>query len=113
MNKELIIKISNVLKELGIPANLRGYAYIRDAVVLGVDDPQIIYEVTSKLYPKIARMNNTTPTRVERAIRHAIEVAFIVEILSYSINILDSVLVLQEVKQLIQNLLQPSLIELF
>jgi two-component system response regulator (stage 0 sporulation protein A) len=59
-----------------MPANILGYRYIREAVVIAVKDWQILNFITKELYPEVARKNATTPNRVERAIRHAIEVAW-------------------------------------
>ena len=60
---------------IGVPANIKGYQYIRDAIIYSVYEPELISAVTKQLYPKVAKKNNTSPSRVERAIRHAIEVA--------------------------------------
>lgn len=66
----------NVMKELGVPANLLGHEYIITAVALCAKDRGYIRAITKKLYPEIATCYDTTPSRVERAIRHAIEVSF-------------------------------------
>lgn len=68
-------KVSNFLHELGIPANIRGYIYLREAISLVTEENELINGVTKILYPMIAKQHQTTPSRVERAIRHAIEVA--------------------------------------
>lgn len=68
--------ISNTLKDLGITPNLLGYAYLRDAIELATDNPAVVHRITKELYPRIAKLNNTTPTRVERAMRNAIEGAW-------------------------------------
>ncbi len=73
---DLEIDITNLIHEVGIPAHIKGYQYLRDAITLVVDDMDMLSAVTKELYPSIAKMNNTTPSRVERAIRHAIEVAW-------------------------------------
>lgn len=70
-------KVSEKLRSMGIPANLRGFAYIKTAVVLVSCDESYIYAITKRLYPDIARKHNTTASRVERAIRHAVEYAFL------------------------------------
>lgn len=69
-------KISNFLHELGIPANIRGYVYLRTGIGLVTEENELINSITKILYPMIASEYNTTPSRVERAIRHAIEVAW-------------------------------------
>lgn len=68
--KEVITKI---IKELGIPASIKGYHYARYAIELMINDITLMDAITKKLYPKIAKEFNTTPSRAERAIRHAIE----------------------------------------
>ena len=69
-------KVTNILHEIGVPAHIRGYHYIRDAIILAVNDVDVLNYITKELYPQIAKKSNTTPSRVERAIRHAIEVAW-------------------------------------
>ena len=73
---DLEIEITNLIHEIGVPAHIKGYQYLRDAITIVVNDMDILCAVTKELYPTIATMNNTTPSRVERAIRHAIEVAW-------------------------------------
>ncbi len=73
---DLEIEITNLIHEIGVPAHIKGYQYLRDAITIVVGDMDILCAVTKELYPTIAAMNNTTPSRVERAIRHAIEVAW-------------------------------------
>lgn len=70
------IKITEILHQIGIPAHIKGYAYIREAICLSIFNPDIINMVTKQLYPSVATRFSTTPSRVERAIRHAIEVAW-------------------------------------
>lgn len=70
----LKLEISNILKELGMPCSIKGYFFVRRAIELAVEDINIVHYVTKKLYPTIAKEFDTTPNRVERAIRHAIEV---------------------------------------
>ena len=70
-------KVSEKLRSIGIPANLRGFAYIKTVVVLVSHDESYIYAITKRLYPDIARKHNTTAPRVERTIRHAVEYAFL------------------------------------
>lgn len=74
--KSLEIDITNIIHEIGVPAHIKGYHYLRDAIMMVVDDIDLLGAVTKELYPAIAKDNNTTPSRVERAIRHAIEVAW-------------------------------------
>jgi len=69
-------KITEMLLEIGVPANLRGYRYIREAVTMCIDDMEILNHVTKRLYPSVAKLCDTVPTRVERAIRHSIEKAW-------------------------------------
>ena len=69
-------KITGILHEIGVPAHIRGYHYMREAIMMAVDDLEILNYITKELYPTIAKKCNTTPSRVERAIRHAIEVAW-------------------------------------
>ena len=68
--------ITEYMKTVGIPAHIKGYAYIREAIALAVKDIRIMSSVTKDLYPAVADRCGTTPSRVERAVRHAIEVAF-------------------------------------
>lgn len=68
--------ITEIIKELGIPANLKGYHYIRYAIELMINDATLASGITKVLYPKVAKEFNTTSLRVERAIRHAIEVGW-------------------------------------
>lgn len=70
---ELEAAVTNIMNELGIPAHTKGYRYLRDAVVLSTENPDLIGKVTKVLYPTIADTYNTTPIRVERVMRHAIE----------------------------------------
>lgn len=76
MNNDLEIDITNLIHEIGVPAHIKGYQYLRDAITLVVGNMDLISAVTKELYPTVASMNNTTPSRVERAIRHAIELAW-------------------------------------
>lgn len=68
--------VTEIIHEIGIPAHIKGYQYLREAIMLAVEDMDIINAVTKVLYPEVAKKFNTTPSRVERAIRHAIEVAW-------------------------------------
>ncbi|MDR1912981.1 MAG: sporulation transcription factor Spo0A [Clostridiales bacterium] len=69
-------RVTNVLHEIGVPAHIRGYHYMREAIMMAVTDIDVLNYITKELYPNIAKKCNTTPSRVERAIRHAIEVAW-------------------------------------
>ena len=68
--------VTNIIHEVGVPAHIKGYQYLREAIMMVVNDIEIINQITKTLYPRIAEKYNTTPSRVERAIRHAIEVAW-------------------------------------
>lgn len=68
--------VTQILHEIGIPAHIKGYQYLRDAIILSVSDKEMLGSVTKILYPTIAKKRQTTSSRVERAIRHAIEVAW-------------------------------------
>lgn len=68
--------VTNVIHEVGVPAHIKGYQYLREAIMMVVSDIDIINQITKQLYPQIADKYHTTPSRVERAIRHAIEVAW-------------------------------------
>ena len=68
--------VTNVIHEVGVPAHIKGYQYLREAIMMVVNNIDIINQITNQLYPDIANKYNTTPSRVERAIRHAIEVAW-------------------------------------
>ena len=76
LQHSLEVEVTNIMHEIGIPAHIKGYQYLRDAIMMVVKDLDIINSITKQLYPSIARIYNTTPSRVERAIRHAIEVAW-------------------------------------
>lgn len=68
--------VTNMIHEIGVPAHIKGYQYLREAIMMSVEDPGMISSITKILYPTIAKRFQTTPSRVERAIRHAIEVAW-------------------------------------
>lgn len=72
----LVRRVTEVIHHIGVPAHIKGYNYLREAIVLVVNDKLLIEAVTKSLYPQVAKTYNTTPSRVERAIRHAIEVAW-------------------------------------
>ena len=68
--------VTDVIHDVGIPAHIKGYHYLRDAIMMVIKEPEMLNSITKILYPTIAKSNQTTPSRVERAIRHAIEVAW-------------------------------------
>ena len=68
--------VTNVIHEVGVPAHIKGYQYLREAIMMVIGDIEMINQITKLLYPEIAKKFHTTPSRVERAIRHAIEVAW-------------------------------------
>ncbi len=70
------LTVTEILHQIGVPAHIKGYQFLRDAILLTMDEPDYINAVTKHLYPEIAKKNGTTASRVERAIRHAIEVAW-------------------------------------
>lgn len=74
--QELTARVTSILHEIGVPAHIRGYHYMREAIIMAVNDMDILNYITKELYPSIAKKCKTTPSRVERAIRHAIEVAW-------------------------------------
>lgn len=93
-NSNLQVSITKILHELGIPSHIKGYQYIREAIGIIFDKPEVIGGITKELYPELASKYNTTVSRVERAIRHAIEVSwnrgnldFMEEIFGYSVDI--------------------------
>lgn len=75
-NKPLEEKITNIFITVGIPAHIKGYQYLREAIKMAIENPEIINSITKKLYPAIAEKFETSASKVERAIRHAIEVAW-------------------------------------
>ena len=68
--------VTNIIHEIGVPAHIKGYQYLREAIIIAVNDMDVINAITKVLYPQVAKTFGTTPSRVERAIRHAIEVAW-------------------------------------
>ena len=68
--------VTNIIHEVGVPAHIKGYQYLRDAIMMVVDNIEVINQITKQLYPEIAKKYKTTPSRVERDIRHSIEVAW-------------------------------------
>jgi two-component system response regulator (stage 0 sporulation protein A) len=75
-NRSLEAEITNIIHEIGVPAHIKGYLYLREAITMVVENIELLSAVTKELYPSIAKKFNTTSSRVERAIRHAIEVAW-------------------------------------
>ena len=73
---DLELIVTNMIHEIGIPAHIKGYNYIRSAILMCVKEPELVNAITKRLYPEIAKKYETTGYRVERAIRHAIEVAW-------------------------------------
>jgi len=74
--RNLDIAVTNIIHEMGVPAHIKGYHYLRDAILMVISEINLLGAVTKELYPMIAQKYNTTPSRVERAIRHAIELAW-------------------------------------
>lgn len=70
------VRITEILHQIGVPAHIKGYHYLRNSIKMSIENPDIINSVTKQLYPSVADNFETTPSRVERAIRHAIEVAW-------------------------------------
>ena len=68
--------VTSIIHEIGVPAHIKGYQYLREAIIIAVNDMDVINAITKVLYPQVAKNFGTTPSRVERAIRHAIEVAW-------------------------------------
>ena len=73
---QLEVMITDIIHQIGVPAHIKGYHYLREAIVLSIKNSDILNSVTKLLYPTVAKMHGTTASRVERAIRHAIEVAW-------------------------------------
>ena len=93
-NNNLQISITKTLHDLGVPSHVKGYQYIREGIILVYNNPTIIGGITKELYPAIARKFNSTTSRVERAIRHAIEISWnranwdlMEELFGYSVDI--------------------------
>lgn len=76
MEMQLENRVTEMIHEIGIPAHIKGYHYLRDAIIMAVEDMDVLNAITKVLYPTVAKMHQTTASRVERAIRHAIEVAW-------------------------------------
>ena len=91
--ENLEVVVTEIIHQLGVPAHIKGYHYLRDAIIMAVDDMDVLNAVTKVLYPTVAKMHQTTASRVERAIRHAIEVAWsrgkldtLDELFGYTVN---------------------------
>src|SRR5690625_964709 len=91
---DLEAKITDIMHDIGVPAHIKGYLYLREAIMMVYEDIELLGSITKILYPDIAKKYNTTASRVERAIRHAIEVAWnrgnidsITELFGYTINV--------------------------
>ena len=76
IEKSLESRVTEIIQEIGVPAHIKGYLYLREAITLVIENMDYLGAVTKELYPSVAEKFNTTPSRVERAIRHAIEVAW-------------------------------------
>ena len=74
--RDLEQDVTDMIHEIGVPAHIKGYQYLREAIMMAVEDNSMLSSITKILYPTIAKKFQTTPSRVERAIRHAIEVAW-------------------------------------
>ena len=74
--RDLEKDVTDMIHEIGVPAHIKGYQYLREAIMMSVQDVEMVGSITKVLYPTIAKKYQTTPSRVERAIRHAIEVAW-------------------------------------
>ncbi len=72
----LEMRVTEIIHQIGVPAHIKGYQYLRDSILMAIEDDEIINAVTKRLYPTVAKKHGTTSSRVERAIRHAIEVAW-------------------------------------
>ena len=93
VNNGLQVSITKLLHELGIPSHIKGYQYVRDGITMVYEKPQVIGAITKELYPSVAEKYNNTVSRVERAIRHAIEVSWnrgkldvLEELFGYNVN---------------------------
>lgn len=74
--EDLEMVVTNIIHEVGVPAHIKGYQFIRSAILMAIDNMEVINHITKQLYPDLAKKFKTTPSRVERAIRHSIEVAW-------------------------------------
>ena len=76
VSSSLELQVTEIIHQIGVPAHIKGYQYLRDAILMAIEDDSIISAITKRLYPAVAKKHGTTSSRVERAIRHAIEVAW-------------------------------------
>lgn len=93
-DENLMLTVTDVIHQIGIPAHIKGYHYLRQAIVLSINDHKMLENVTKLLYPTVAEDFSTTSTRVERAIRHAIETAWnrgnidvLTDMFGYTVNV--------------------------
>ncbi|WP_417093635.1 sporulation transcription factor Spo0A, partial [Eubacterium sp.] len=93
MERNIENDVTSIIHDVGVPAHIKGYQYLREAIIMSVNDNEMLNSITKILYPSIAKKFQTTSSRVERAIRHAIEVAWnrgrmdtIDELFGYTIN---------------------------
>ncbi|MDD2211410.1 MAG: sporulation transcription factor Spo0A, partial [Clostridia bacterium] len=93
-SRNLDLEVTNIIHQMGVPAHIKGYQYLRDAILLVINEISLLGAITKELYPTIAEKYETTPSRVERAIRHAIELAWdrgnvdmMTKFFGYTINI--------------------------
>lgn len=75
--RDQLLEVTNYIHELGIPAHLKGYSLLREAIIMTIEDHEVVTSITKLLYPTVAKRFKTTDKKVERAIRHAIEVSWI------------------------------------
>ena len=75
-NRNLDVAVTDIINEFGVPSHIKGYHYLREAIIQSINDKKMLQNVTQKLYPSVAEKFTTTPSRVERGIRHAIEIAW-------------------------------------
>lgn len=74
--QKLLREVTDILHQLGLPAHIKGYYYLRESIIMSIYNPELLSAITKQLYPEIARNNNSSPASVERAMRHAIELAW-------------------------------------
>ena len=87
---DTITQITNVLRKLNIPPHIKGYSYLKEGILIAIEDGTVLDAVTAKLYPAVAKTFDTTPSRVERAIRHALNVAWKKENNEYALRLFNS-----------------------
>ena len=75
-SSDMEVEVTNIIHDVGVPAHIKGYSLLRQGIIKVINEPEVITLVTKRLYPELAKENKTTASRVERAIRHAIEVAW-------------------------------------